>query len=995
MSEAKNFIFEKIGIMLTKLSELKQQKLTELEFEYVECDYKSSITPPDKSAAWKKFNEGDRLSGVDDHFWLHFSFDAVEPQENKELIFTLKTGREGQWDGRNPQGTVYIDGKAYQALDTNHTWFALEFGRSYDFYIYFYTGMEGGYFDMLPELSLRDIPVYDLYYDISVPYEAMKVLDRDSYDYIKIRDALNKTVFRLDLRHVYSEEFYKSIDEAAKYIREEFYEKVCGESDATVSCIGHTHIDVAWLWTVRQTREKAERSFSTVLNLMRRYPEYKFMSSQPQLYQHVKEANPALYEEIKERVREGRWEVEGAMWLEADCNLISGESMVRQILYGKRFMKEEFGVDSRILWLPDVFGYSAALPQILQKAALTDFFTSKISWNEYNSMPHDTFMWRGIDGTEIFTSFIETYVEMLEPKRIRDTWETYKDKSLTNETLVTFGYGDGGGGPTAEMVENHRRLEKGIPGIPKTVIKKAGDFFNDIEKDFKKNTAELRVLPKWDGELYLEMHRGTYTSIAKNKRNNRKSELAYQTAETLSVLDMALFGGEYHSDKMHKNQVNILLNQFHDIIPGSSIKEVYDVTDEEYARILGEGREIIDEKINAVKKNIKTDGGLFVYNPSPFTVSASAELDGKRYMCENIPAHGYKVIAPVEEKKINVTEKSIENDVIRVTFDENYEICSVYDKTENREIISAGQTANRLEVYEDYPRDYDAWEITNYYKDKMWSINAADSVQKIENGIRIKRSYQKSTVVQDILLYEGSKRIDFVTEIDWHEDHVLLKTLFPVDIHSSRATYDIQFGNIERPTHYNTSWDEAKFEVCGHKWADLSEGGYGVSLMNDCKYGYGIYENVMSLSLLKAATYPNPEADRGINKFTYSLYPHTGNFAEGGVVQEAYALNMPLEVSPIEKADGAMPDEYALAKLNSDHAALETIKKAEDDNSVIFRLYEFANKKGLAELEIGFDFKEIYLCDLMENNIKKLDHDGNKVTIPVSNYEIITVKAVR
>ena len=995
MAEAKNFIFEKIGIMLGELNKLKEQKLVDLDFEYLKCDYKETITPPGENAAWSKFKRDERLSGVDEHYWIHLSFEAVEPAKNKELIFKLKTGREGLWDATNPQGIVYIDGKAVQALDVNHTWISLEFGRKYDFYIYLYTGNWGGCFEMLPELWLRDIPVYDLYFDIEVPYEALKVLENDSYNYVKIRDALNQTCFKLDLRHIYSNEFYKSIAEASKYIKEEFYEKICGSSKATVSCIGHTHIDVAWLWTVRQTREKAERSFSTVLNLMRKYPEYKFMSSQPQLYQFVKEANPALYEEIKERVREGRWEVEGAMWLEADCNLISGESMVRQILYGKRFMKKEFDVDSRILWLPDVFGYSAALPQILKKSGVDRFFTTKIAWNEYNTMPHDTFMWRGIDGTEIFSSFTEAYVEMLEPKRIRDTWENYKDKSLTNETLVTFGYGDGGGGSTAEMMERHLRLKKGLPGIPKTVIKKAGDFFNDIEKDFTENTKRLRTMPKWDGELYLEMHRGTYTSMAKNKRNNRKSELAYQTAETLSVFDMLLFGGNYDSDTMHKNQVNILLNQFHDIIPGSSIKEVYDVTDKEYAIILSDGRKIIDEKLLKIKENIKTDGGLFVYNPAPFDVSTTVETNGKLYFADNIPAHGYKVIKqPTEETGIRAADKVIENDVIRINFDDNFEIVSVFDKEEKREIISNGESANRLEIYEDYPRAFDAWEITNYYKDKMWSLNNVEMVEYLENGIRIKRNYQKSTLIQDIIVHMGSKRIDFVTEVDWNEDHVLLKTVFPVDIHSSHATYDIQFGNIERPTHYNTSWDEAKFEVCGHKWADLSEGGYGVSLMNDCKYGYGIHENVMTLSLLKAATYPNPEADRGINKFTYSLYPHTDNFADGNVVQEAYALNMPLEASFIGGTNGNMPEVFSLVKTSPDHVALETIKKAEDGNSVILRLYEFANKKGNVEIELGFDFKELYLCDLMENNIKKLPHDNNKVQIHISNYEIVTLKAV-
>lgn len=995
MVAAKDFIYDQIGVILNKLHRITDTELMDIDFDYIECDYKTNITPPAKDADWKKFIKGERLSGADAHFWLHFTTDKIAPVKNKELIFKLTTGKEGGWDASNPQGLVYIDGKAVQALDTNHTWLELEFDKAYDVYIYFYTGMEYHCFDVMPKLLLRDKPVRDLYYDILVPYETMAGLNVDSYDYTKIKNALNKTLFRIDLRDVYSDTFYASIKEATDYIRNEFYGKESLD-DVTVSCIGHTHIDVAWLWTVRQTREKAERSFSTVLNLMKKYPEYKFMSSQPQLYQHVKEANPELYEEIKERVKEGRWEVEGAMWLEADCNLISGESMVRQILHGKKFMRDEFGVESHILWLPDVFGYSAALPQILIKSGVDKFFTTKIAWSEFNKMPHDTFIWKGIDGTEIFTSFREGYVLNLEPKIVQETWNTYKDKNLINETLATVGYGDGGGGTTAEMIEKYRRMNMGIPGLPKTEFKTTSEFYDSIEEKFKKNTAELRVLPKWNGELYLEMHRGTYTSMAKNKKFNRKSEFAYQEAETLSILDNILFDGKYDAETMRENQINILLNQFHDIIPGSSIKEVYDVTDVEYTKILADGKAIIDEKLEALKNHINTEGGLFVYNPTPFMQSGTVSDGEKRYFVEDIPAHGYKVIAsPIEEKKISVSDKVIENDVIRVTFDDNYEIISIYDKTENREIIERGKTANRLEIYEDYPRDYDAWEISNYYKQKMWHIDTVRETELLENGIRVVRLYGSSKITQDIILNQGSKRVDFVTVIDWHEDHVLLKTLFPVNINATRATYDIQFGNIERPTHYNTSWDEAKFEVCAHKWADLSEGGYGVSLLNDCKYGYSIHENIMALSLLKAATTPNPEADREIHEFTYSIYPHTEDFVKGETVQQAYLLNMPLEVSKISKNTGAMPEKYGLASVDKNNIALETIKKAEEDDSVIIRMFEFANKKTDFTVNIGFDFKEAYLCDLMENNLEKVNADGNSIKLNASNYEIITLKIIK
>ena len=993
-----DFIREKIRTTLQKLDTLVQVKIADIEFDCYDCDgYKTDNNPPPLTdAGWRRFKEGERLNGVDDHFWFHFVIEPVEPHANKELIFQMKTGREGNWDATNPQGTVYMNGKCVQALDTNHTWIKLEYGKRYDVYIYFYTGMIGGYFEVLPMLALRDVPVYDLIFDVRVPYECMNVLTEGSYDYIITRDALDKALMRLDLRDVFSPEFYESVKAASDYLREEFYGNICGKSEAVVNCIGHTHIDVAWLWTVAQTREKAERSFSTVLNLMRNYPEYKFMSSQPQLYQHVKEVNPELYEEIKQRVAEGRWEVEGAMWLEADCNLISGESFVRQILHGKRFMMKEFGVDSKVLWLPDVFGYSAALPQILQKSGVNKFFTTKISWNESNKMPNDTFIWKGIDGTEIFTHFIDTYVCKIDPPRVLSTWRNYKNKSLTNKTLLTAGFGDGGGGTTAEMLEYQRRFAAGIPGMPRTEFKTTGEFLNDIEKDFYKNTEELRNIPKWDGELYLEMHRGTYTSIAKNKKNNRLSELRTQEAETLSVADMMLLGGKYESETFEKNQINILLNQFHDIIPGSSIKEVYDVTDGEYKRIIGDAKRIIGEKLSAIAANVDTEGGILVYNPAPYAMTDFVEADGKLYYAENIPAHGYKVIAnaPVQYG-VKVGDKFIENDVVKVSFDDKYQIVSIYDKALKREIISAGEVANRLEIYEDYPREYDAWEITNYYKQKMWICDDVSAVEALPNGIRVTRKYGKSTFKQDIVLRGGSKRVDFVTEIDWHEDHVLLKAAFPLDIRTTYATYDVQFGNLTRPTHMNTSWDAAKFEVCGHKWADMSEYDYGVSLLNDCKYGYSAYENVLKLTLLKAATYPNPEADREVHNFTYSIYPHEGDFRVGNTVKEGYLLNMPMTASVIGKTSGKLSDNFSLVSCDSENIVVETVKKAEDDDGIIVRMFDCYNKKTEATLEFGFDFSKAYICDLMENTIEEIKAEGRKITLPVKNYEIVSLKLVK
>lgn len=991
-----DFREKKIQKMVRLLKEKAMIDEKDIDFGYIECgEYKKSNTPPALSDNWRLFLKGARLEGVDRHFWLHLKIDAVEKQDGKELRFSLKTGREGQWDPKNPQCIVYVNGKTEQAFDTNHTWLPLEFETDYDIYIYLYTGMIGGYFDVLPSIQIIDLAIEGLFYDINVPYLCMEEYKKDDYNYIKIRDCLDKALVCLDLREIYSEEFYESVRKTSEYLRDEFYGKLCGENDICVSCIGHTHIDIAWQWTVAQTKEKAQRTFSTVINMMKRYEEYSFMSSQPQLYQYVKENDPELYEKIKEKIKEGRWEPEGGMWIEADTNLVSGESLIRQIIFGKRFMKEEFGKDSRILWLPDVFGYSGALPQIMKKSGIDYFFTSKMAWNRTNAMPNDIFLWEGIDGSKVFANLLWNYAQHITPDFVLQTWEKYKNKSYNDNPVMTFGYGDGGGGPTYEMMENYRRLKYGLPGMPKVKLDKAEDYFEKTEEKFYKNSEELCRTPKWVGEMYFEMHRGTYTSMAKNKKNNRMSELLYLKAEALSVADMILCGGVYPEENLRKNQQTILLNQFHDIIPGSSIKEVYDVTDLEYEQILSDANKIAEEKLNNIKADIATEGGIWVYNATPFEVSDYIKVDGELYFAQDIPAHGWRVIDDKPVKwDIKVSKNCIENDCVKVLFDESYHIISIYDKIEKREVIAEGEKANCIEIFEDYPNDYDAWEICDYYRQKMWIADDVSKVTLLENGIRVERKYRHSKITQDITVRNGSKRIDFATTVDWQEDHVMMKAAFPTDIHSQYATYDIQFGNLERPTHKNTSWDEAKFEVCAHKWADLSESGFGVSLLNDCKYGYSIEDNVMEITLLKSATYPNPVADRGINTFTYSLYPHTGDYRRGKTVREGYILNQPLSGYRIEKNTGAISDCCSIAKSDCENVVVETIKKAEDDSSVIVRLYETYNQKSDAQISVGFDFKEVYLCDMLENNLEKIESENNAVKIKVKNFEIITLKFI-
>lgn len=1013
-----DFIKDNIEVQIDVFGKLKSRKKETPVIEYCLYDgYKESNDFDKYLSKMTEYKKGTLIGEKEAHYLFHFTVcqAATEKKENKEYTLSFRTGREGQWDATNPQGLLVLNGKTLGGIDTNHTEIPIDAGMAYDCYVYLYCGMDGSKFAFDAFVSETDVRIKELYYDLKVPFECLQTLEEESRDYLKIRDTLDRALMLTDMRgkgtrdtcgkamrggigkieHMQTEEFFASVVRASEYIKENLINVRCEVLRPVVSCIGHTHIDVAWLWTVAQTREKAERSFSTALRLMREYPEYKFMSSQPLLYEFFKETEPELYEEIKERVKEGRWEVEGAMWLESDTNLPSGESLVRQILRGKRFMKEEFGADNRILWLPDTFGYNPILPQILRKSGIDRFFTTKLYWNETNKLPDDLFLWRGIDGSKVFASIIPSYVGKPTPSTISWMSNSFKNKNLTDTMLLTMGYGDGGGGTTEEMLEYCRRMEHGLPGMPRVKITKAGDYFDKAESDFRKNTEELHSVPVWNGELYLEKHRGTYTSAANNKKNNRKSEILFRETEALSVLAMKLLSEKYESELLENREKTLLLDQFHDILPGSSIKEVYDMTDKDYMEIIGDLRRISDEKLCSIAKNVNASG-LFVYNPSPFEMSGEVRHDGKVYLAKSVPAHGWKVITENDALiagAVKEDEFTLENELVRVRFDENYDIVSVCDKETGRELVETGKKVNVLEFYEDMPEDYDAWDISEYHMRKKYFCDTVLSVNSVPNGICVKKKYHFSTIEQTITLSRTSKRIDFVTKIDWQEDHTLMRASFPLNIRADYATYDIGFGCVTRPTHGNTSWDRAKFEVCGHKWADLSEYGYGAAILTDSKYGYSCRSNVLSVSLLKSAVFPNPVSDIGVHEFTYSLFPHTGDYRSGHVVRESYALNVPLEIAKCS-GGSTLPSEYSTASCDAENIVVETIKKAEDSDGVILRLYDSFDTKTDAVITVGFDFEKAYVCDLMENEIFELEKCGRSVNVRVGNFEIVTLKFI-
>ena len=726
----------------------------------------------------------------------------------------------------------------------------------------------------------------DLYYTMWTVQKTILELDENDSGRVELLSLLENAELAIDWRQRGSVAFYSSLETALAILKAGLKELPAAANSPIVVGAGHSHIDVAWLWQLKHTIEKCSRTFSTVLNLMDQYPEYYFTQSQPQLYQYTKENYPQIYAQIKEKVEEGRWEPTGAMWVEADCNVSSGEALVRQLLYGIRFFEREFGKRSKILWLPDAFGYNAALPQLLKQAGIESFMTTKISWNQYNRFPYDTFMWRGIDGSEILTHFVTTpipweelpfytYNGDVEPSTVKGVWDNYRQKALNRELLISYGWGDGGGGPTRKMLEVGRRLEN-LAGMPRFRTGKAEDYFAALHENLA-----AKKLPVWDDELYLELHRGTLTSQAATKRDNRKTELLLRDVEFWSTIS-ALAGATYPEEELEEHWKLVLLNQFHDILPGSSITEVYQDSQEQYQKVKAWGEGAVTSALSTIAAQVKLPGtGLVIFNTlgwqrreliglpwqeeyanKHLTDNAGTPLktqiidgDGKQKLLVEVeaPAFGYNSylwqegVAVTAQSKLSVTPQKLENDFFKISLNEKGQLSSVFDKTLAREVLA--ETGNLLEVYEDKPLNHDAWDIDIFHEQKRYEVDnlieaKVEEVGPLRGVLRLVWKFLDSTITQRLIIYKDRKQIDFRTEVDWHQQHLLLKAAFPVEIRTRMATYEIQFGSLQRPTHWNTSWDYARFEMCGHKWADLSEQNWGVSLLNDCKYGHQLKDNV-------------------------------------------------------------------------------------------------------------------------------------------------------
>ena len=1037
------FLDRRIEVICNELKKLS------VKGQYVSTGWKYKeglyLTPAEADAdkakhPFRPFDAGKmHWYGPDAHYWFRGTFRVPKELSGKQLWMYVATQIEG-WDARNPQFLFFVNGRVLQGVDMNHKEVLVKekarAGEELVIDLQAYTGTEKSEFSLIVYAFEKDAETEGLYYDLKVPLSAFARLGEKSEERRKLEIVLNDAINLIDLRTPYSAAYYESVKKARSFLAKHLYRELAGDDRVIASCIGHTHIDVAWWWTVAQTKEKTPRSFATVLKLMEEYPEYKFMSSQPQLYQFLVERYPELMRKIRARVKEGRWEPEGGMWLEADCNLTSGESLVRQFMHGKRFFREQFGVDNVILWLPDVFGYSGALPQIMERCGIRYFMTTKLAWNQYNKMPYDTFYWEGIDGTRILThlvttvgigqdpekSYFTTYNGELHPDALLGGWHRYQQKDINNDILISYGFGDGGGGPTREMLENGRRMAKGICGIPKVRQCFSRTFFEELEERVKDN----RRTPAWIGELYFEYHRGTYTSMARNKRANRKSELLMMDLEFLSVLAKEQAGMPVPVNECDRMWKTILLNQFHDILPGSSIHEVYEVTKKEYADLEKEGKALVKARLDVLSRTKKQ--ALTVWNTTGFAqdmlvslekgIKAKALTDdkGRHYAIQqtkegtiafvrDVPAKGCVTLTQVETLpdddvpylKVDRTHNRVRTKYYDIAFDRYGRIKRLYDRKADREVFRKGESGNLLRMYEDKPIYYDNWDIDNYYTEKFWDVTDVTQMEWTETGplratLCVKARISNTQITQKIRICADSRRIDFETEMDWGEHQHLLKVIFPVDVHTDEATFEIQFGNVKRKIHQNTSWDRARFESCGQKWADISEGHYGVSLLNDCKYGHSFIDGNMALTLVKSGIEPNPVADVEHHVFTYALYPHQGMWRAQTTVREAYNLNQP---GFVHAGAGVMGERYSYVSCDSDNVVIETVKTAEDGKGVIVRLYECENARTKATLHFAKKIRRAVLCDCLEQDEEEVPVKGtDSVTLTFRPYEIKTLRIV-
>ncbi|MEL3947294.1 alpha-mannosidase [Streptomyces sp. LNU-CPARS28] len=852
------------------------------------------------------------------------------------------------------------------------------------------------------EIAARDENVWHLIHDIEVLDQLMRELPEGSSRRHEILHVLRRTADTLNPKDV------AATAAAGRAQLTDALSRPAHASAHTVAAVGHAHIDSAWLWPVRETVRKCARTFTNMTTLAAEYPELVFACSSAQQYAWIKDHHPEIFERMKKAVSAGSWVPVGGMWVEADGNLPGGEALARQLVYGRRFFAEEFGIEQRGVWLPDSFGYSAAYPQLARLAGAEWFLTQKLSWNETNRLPHHTFDWEGIDGTRIFTHFppVDSYVAELTAAELTHAERNFAEKGVATRSLVPFGYGDGGGGPTRSMLERARRLGD-LEGSPRVEVTTPNAFFEAAR-------AEYEHLPVWRGELYLENHRGTYTSQARTKRGNRRSEALLREAELWAATAAVRAGAPYPYERLESIWQRVLLNQFHDILPGTSIAWVHQQAEEVYGAVRDELTEIVE---TATRSLAPAPAGTFL-NAGPHdryevaVVAADTDIpggqrlaDGKLAVLADIPAlgSGHTRTAPTTPVTARADGHGfvVHNGVLTVRVDGDGLVTSVYDHTAEREAIAPGAVGNLLQLHPDDPNVWSAWNIDPYYRDTVQDLREAAAVTLEDSGpllarVRVERRFGGSVLVQDLELSAESRQLTVRTDIDWQERDTVLKAAWPLDVHAEQETAEIQFGHVRRPTHENTSWDAARFELWAHRWVHVGERHWGAAVLNDSTYGHDIARDTrndggttttLRLSLLRSPHSPDPEADRGRHTFTYALLAGAG-------IEEAiaggYALNLPLRPSAGSTA--------ALLGVDNPDVVIEAVKLADDrSGDVVVRLYEASGGAAKATLTAHFPLSRVSDCDLLEVPLQEvpLALDGRSAPLRLRPFQIRTLRLHR
>ncbi len=973
---------------------------------------RSGWTPVSRDLIWGE---------PDGYYWFGGRVRLPEGAEGKRIVVHVEAAFGSVMGRSDPQCLVRVDGAIRQGVDGNHREFLLtndaRSGQEFDILIEAGTIEDRRQLGFGCHLQVHDLEVDDLYYDLRVPLDVARLLAEDDPRRHFILNAVEAAVDVVDLRPGNDARFRASLEQA-KAKAEVIYTSQDFEQKPTIVVTGHTHIDVAWLWRVRETRQKMARSMATALSLMQDFPDYRFMYNQCVLLDYLAEDYPDLLGRISAEVKSGRFEIEGALWLEPDVNIAGGEALVRHILYGVDYHRKTFGVRPKMIWLPDTFGYSASLPQLMDKSGLDTFVTHKLSWNDTNRMPNETMFWQGIDGTKVAAYFLTTqpydsksigttYCPNLKATHVMGTWRRHGQQALNSELFLVYGHGDGGGGPTREMLQNIRRMERGIPGCPKVEHAPMRPFF---ERLLSRMQAEPERFPTWVGELYAEFHRGTLTSVAKNKRNNRLAEIALREIETLAVMAEQFRNVPYPADEIRRLWDIVMLNQFHDILPGSSIGAVYDDSDDDYTRFFAAADELKQTLTDALvehgtRRLLNTvgrtrDGWLMTDTAPPVGQAQAVErADGSvshLLAVRDVPALslcdlGRHLCAVTDA--LTVSETHLENERVSIRFDASGRMTSIFDRQNAREILPQGAFGNELQAFRDMPAQFDAWDIDADFEDQPYPLDKLASVRVVERGplraaIRFEWHYERSRIVQIVSLAAGAAQVEIDCFIDWHEHNTLLKAAFPVAVNAASVDAEIQFGHVRRASHRNTSWDSARFECSMQRWVDVSEPGFGIALLNDCKYGYDAKGSTIRLTLLRSPTYPWTEADQGEHRFRYALMVHEGD--KRAVHEAAEDFNLPLRM--VEGSAGLSLEEPPLVTIETAGISLEAIKRAEDGKGVILRLWETEGRRQVASLRLHPHLLRAEIVDLLEEGGAPLTMDGDHLALAFAPFEIKTVR---